>query len=144
MVSLPQRYLVIAKIKVRGGKFLNRYLIALFVIAVIPLGCVSRGSKIRKVGDDLFEVRAWDGYGCTKISDNSSCFTLLMPIVKAKAEEKCEEGVEAITPCMRYEAATADRLLCNVRCKQNLAKTDVEPEADKGSRKKKKKKKNGD
>lgn len=64
-----------------------------------------------------------------------------MPIVKAKAEEKCEGGVEAITPCMRYEAATADRLLCKVSCKQNLAKAQDDPEPDEDSGKKKKKQK---
>lgn len=114
-------------------------------LIMFPLGCVSRGSKINKVGDDLFEVRAWDGYGCAKTSDNNTCFTLLMPIVKAKAVEKCEAGVDAITPCMRYEAATADRLLCKVRCKQNLAKSEEnsEPEDDAKKKKKKKKKSRG-
>lgn len=80
-------------------------------------GCVSRGSTARKLTDDVYEVRAWDGYGCRKESDNNTCFTLLMPVIKDLANQKCEDAVELIPLCTRYEAATADRIVCRVHCK---------------------------
>lgn len=85
----------------------------------VTAGCVSRGSAVKKLGDDRFEVRAWDGYGCPKTADNNTCFTLLMPVIKGKAEERCEGGVKAITPCLRYEAASADRIFCKVECESD-------------------------
>jgi len=71
---------------------------------------------VRKLADDRFEVRAWDGYGCSKTADNNTCFALLMPIIKNKAEERCDGVVESVSPCLRYEAPSGDRIFCEVQC----------------------------
>ena len=111
----------------------------LFIALAALTACVSRGSAVKKLGDDRFEVRAWDGYGCPKTADNDTCFTLLMPIIKGKAEERCEGAVKAITPCLRYEAMTADRIFCRVQCEVNEEEEEEEEEepAPKKSKKKK-------
>jgi len=89
---------------------------SILLLSIVLSACVSRGSAVRKLDDDRFEVRAWDGYGCPKTADNKTCFTLLMPIIKGKAEERCEGAVKSITPCLRYEATTGDRIFCRVEC----------------------------
>jgi hypothetical protein len=114
-----------------------RMLLQFFAVGLV-VGCVSRGSAVKKLSDDRFEVRAWDGYGCTKTADNNTCFTLLMPVIKGKAEERCEGGVKAITPCLRYEATTADRIFCKVECEPD---EDEEDEKEEKPVKKKSKKK---
>ena len=100
---------------------------------------------MKKMGDDAFEARAWDGYGCLKTSDNNTCFTLLMPIIKNNANDKCDGAVESISPCYRYEAMTADRIVCTVRCKpeqdedeEDEGRDENEPETTKKKSKKSK------
>ena len=118
--------------------FKNFKIPMLFVAIITATACVSRGSAVKKLGDDRFEVRAWDGYGCPKTADNNTCFTLLMPVIKGKAEERCEGGVKAITPCLRYEATTADRVFCKVECQPD--EDEEEEEEEKPVKKKAKKK----
>jgi hypothetical protein len=113
-------------------------LLQLLALTIVT-ACVSRGSAVKKLGDDQFEVRAWDGYGCTKTADNNACFTLLMPVIKGKAEERCEGGVKAITPCLRYEATTADRIFCKVEC-ESEEKEEAGEEKEMPVKKKEKKK----
>ncbi len=108
----------------------------LFFAFVALTACVSRGSQVKKLKDDRFEVRAWDGYGCPKTADNNSCFTLLMPVIKGRAEERCEGAVKAITPCLRYEAMTADRIFCRVQCEEDEEEEEEETPAPKKSKKK--------
>jgi hypothetical protein len=96
-------------------RMMSKIKFLLFIFMILP-ACVSRGAAVKKLGDDRFEVRAWDGYGCPKTADNNTCFTLLMPVIKGKAEERCEGSVKSITPCLRYEAMTGDRIFCRVQC----------------------------
>jgi hypothetical protein len=49
-----------------------------------------------------------------------------MPVIKDLANQKCEDGVELIPLCTRYEAATADRLVCRVLCREE----DEDPEEE--------------
>lgn len=87
-----------------------------FVVASL-LGCVSHGSAFKRLDDDRYEVRAWDGYGCKKESDNKTCFDLLIPVVKDRAVKQCGRPIELASMCLRYEAATGDRVVCTVSCK---------------------------
>ena len=78
--------------------------------------CTSTGSSEKQVGDNLWEIRAWDGHKCKGATPRAACDEALMPVIKEKAAFLCGSKSPEVDKCQRRDAASGDRIYCVARC----------------------------
>ena len=90
--------------------------IALTAFAFFATGCVSTGSSEKQIGDNLWEIRAWDGKKCKGATPRADCDEALLPVIKEKAAFLCGNKTSAVDKCERRDGASGDRIYCLARC----------------------------
>lgn len=90
--------------------------IAVVALTLITSGCVSVGSSEKQIGDNLWEIRAWDGKKCKGATPRAVCDETLMPVIKEKAVFLCGNKTSDVDKCERRDGASGDRIYCLARC----------------------------
>lgn len=89
-----------------------------FLPLLLILGaCAGTGTAEKHLGDDLWEIRAWDGRVCKTSTAREYCDEALMPVIRDRAAFVCNQTDVAVDKCQRRDGASGDRIYCLVRCK---------------------------
>lgn len=86
--------------------------IAIYLLA----GCISTGTAEKNLGDNLWEIRAWNGKQCKSGTPRANCDEALMPIIKDRATFICGNKTTEVDKCQRRDGASGDRIYCLARC----------------------------
>jgi hypothetical protein len=90
--------------------------IVLIASVLAVTACTSTGSSEKQIGDNLWEIRAWDGHTCKGSTARADCDAALMPVIKEKATFLCGNKSAEVDKCQRRDGASGDRIYCLARC----------------------------
>jgi hypothetical protein len=91
--------------------------IFLIATAILTLaGCTSTGTAEKNIGDNLWEIRAWNGHQCKGATPRAACDEALMPVIKERAAFICSGKSTEVDKCQRRDGASGDRIYCLARC----------------------------
>jgi len=83
---------------------------------LVAAACTSTGSSEKQLGDNLWEIRAWDGHKCKGATPRAVCDEALLPVIKDKAAFLCGSKTSEVDKCQRRDGASGDRIYCLARC----------------------------